>query len=184
MCWGTATLTGWLAGWNNDFRYKCASLSFLLDMRQGGDIFSISNMFGNYSGVFANTIRGREVAWNDPAIVVDGIDQTTKEPNTKSMTSEEYFQSLYGIHEAFMYDASFIKLGEVRLGYDLPSSWTGKNLRLDKVSIALVGRNLWTHTDIPNIDPAVALSTSNLQGLEFAALPTTRSIGFDITVTP
>ena len=174
----------WVGGWSNDFRFKGASLSFLLDIRRGGDIFSVSNMFGNYTGVFANTIRGREVDWDEPGILVEGIDAETGQPNTIRVTSEQYFQSLYGIHEQFVYDASFLKLREVRLGYELPSSWTQRNMKLSKVSLALVGRNLWMDTDIPNIDPEVALSTRNLQGFEFAGLPTARSIGFNVTVTP
>ena len=173
----------WVGGWNNDFRYKAASLSFLIDIRHGGDIFSVSNMFGNYTGVFANTIKGREDDWDSPGVVVDGIDQNTGLPNDTRVTAEDYYQSLYGIHEAFVYDASFVKLREVRLGFELPTSWT-QNVRLSKVNLALVGRNLLTHADIPNIDPEVALSTRNLQGFEFAALPTARSIGFNISVTP
>ena len=174
----------WVGGWNNDFRYKGASLSFLLDMRHGGDIFSVSNMFGNYTGVFTNTIKGREAQWNEPGVLVDGIDDKTHAQNDVIVTSEQYFQSLYGIHEQFVYDASFIKLREVRLGYELPTSWTSRNMKLNKVSLALVGRNLWTDTDIPNIDPEIALSTRNLQGFEFAALPTAKSIGFNVTITP
>jgi hypothetical protein len=99
------------------------------------------------------------------------------------VTAEDYYQSLYGIHEAFVYDASFIKLREVRLGYDLPSRWLG-GLGIKSANVALVGRNLWLNTKVPNIDPEIALSTGNVQGFEFASLPTARSIGFNVTITP
>jgi hypothetical protein len=173
----------WVGGWNNEFKYKNVSLGVLIDIRQGGDIFSVTNMFGTYAGVLASTIPGREVDWNNPGILVDGIDEVTGQPNTTRVTAENYYQSLYGIHEAFVQDASFIKLREVRVGYDLPSRWTSA-LRVKSASVALVGRNLWLNTKIPNIDPEVALSTGNVQGLEFASLPTARSFGFNVTVTP
>ena len=51
-------------------------------------------------------------------------------------------------------------------------------------SIALVGRNLHTWTKVPNIDPEFGYSTGNGEGMEFAALPNPRSIGFSVRITP
>ena len=173
----------WVGGWNNEFRYKRFVLSGLVDVRRGGDVFSVSNMFGNYTGVFKNTLQGREVDWNNPGIVVKGIDVDTGEPNDVTVTSEQYYQSLYGIHEAFVYDGGFVKLRELRLGYDLPQRLLSR-ARVRSANVAFVGRNLFMRSKIPNIDPETALSTGNVQGLEFASLPTARSFGFNITVTP
>lgn len=173
----------WVGGWNNEFRYKRFVFSGLVDVRHGGNVFSVSNMFGNYTGVFANTLQGREVDWNNPGIVVKGIDVKTGKPNTVNRTSEDYFQSLYGIHEAFIYDAGFVKLRELRLGYDLPQSLL-RRTRVSSANISFVGRNLLMHSKLPNFDPETALSTGNVQGLEFATIPTSRSFGFNITLTP
>ena len=49
---------------------------------------------------------------------------------------------------------------------------------------ALVGRNLAMWSKVKHIDPETAFSTSNQQGIEMGQLPTTRSIGFQISVTP
>lgn len=173
----------WTGGWGNDLRYKNVSLSFLIDIRQGGDIFSAGNMFGNYTGVFANTLQGRENGPDDPGILLQGIDEATGEANTTRVAAEDYYESLYGIHEQWVQDAGFVKLRELRLGLNVPQSFT-RRLRLANMTLALVGRNLWMSTDLPNIDPETALSAGNIQGFEFASLPTTRSIGFNITVTP
>jgi len=173
----------WVGGWNNEFRLKRFVMSGLIDVRRGGDIFSVSNMFGNYTGVFNNTLQGREVDWNNPGIVARGIDAETGAANAKNVTSEAYFQSLYGIHEAFVYDGSFVKLRELRVGYDLPQSFLGR-ARVRSANVSLVGRNLLMRSRIPNVDPETALSTSNAQGLEFASIPTARSFGFNITFTP
>ena len=173
----------WIGGWNNEVRWGRLSASALLDIHRGGNIYSVTNMFGVYTGVLASTINGRQKDWNDPGLVIKGIDQATGKENTINVTAENYYQSLFENGEAFLYDDSFVKLREVRVGYDLPSSFT-RSLRVSSANIAFVGRNLWTHTKVPNIDPEFAYTTGNYQGAEFAALPTTRSLGFNLRITP
>jgi TonB-linked SusC/RagA family outer membrane protein len=173
----------WVGGWNNDFRYNRFSFGVLLDMRKGGSIYSVSNMFGEYAGVFANSLKGREVDWDNPGVVVKGIDVNTGLPNTTRITAEDYYQNLFQLHEAYVYDASWLKLREVRIGYDLPESLLSR-LHASAVNVSLVGRNLWMSTKVPNIDPEFAYSTGNFQGMEFAALPNARSLGFNVRITP
>jgi hypothetical protein len=71
----------------------------------------------------------------------------------------------------------------VRVGYDLPQRFASR-VNAQRVSLSLVGRNLWTHSNVPNIDPEFSLSTGNSQGLEFAQLPNNRSLGFSVQITP
>jgi hypothetical protein len=71
----------------------------------------------------------------------------------------------------------------LRLGYDLPPTWAAK-LHASNANIALIGRNLWTSTKVPNIDPEFTYQTGNNQGIEYATLPVPRSIGFSVHVTP
>lgn len=173
----------WVGGWNNSFRFRKLSASFLLDFHEGGVFFSNTNMMCDQSGMCANTLRGREVDWNDPGIVVNGIDRKTGKPNTTNVTSEQYFQSLWLINQAYTYDDSYVKLRELRVGVDLPSSFASR-VNATSMTLSLVGRNLWTHTNVPNIDPEFTYSTGNAQGLEFAPMPTNRSIGLTLQVTP
>jgi TonB-linked SusC/RagA family outer membrane protein len=180
----------WVGGWNNQITYKRFSASALIDVHRGGQIFSVSNMFGQYAGVFASTLNGRQVDWNNPGLVVKGLDLgkcdangKNCQPNTTNVTAEDYYQSLFEIHEAFIYDDSWVKLREVRVGLDLPSSLANA-LHSSNVNLALVGRNLWTHSKVPNIDPEFSYQTGNYQGAEFAALPSTRSFGFNVRITP
>ena len=173
----------WVGGWSNDFRYKTVGFSFLFDIRHGGQIFSSGNMFATYSGVLASTLPGREVNWDNPGITVQGIDESTGQANTTKVTAEEYYQSLYGIHEAFVSDAGFIKLREVRLSLDVPSKMANM-MRMQSVNLSLIGRNLWMKTKFPNFDPENAYSSGNVQGFDFASTPTTRSIGLNVTITP
>ena len=82
-----------------------------------------------------------------------------------------------------MYDASFIKLREVKLGYTLPQELVHK-WGLQGVSFTLTARNLWyIDKKVPNIDPETAFNTGNGQGLETLQIPTTKSIGANLRVS-
>ncbi|MFL5384814.1 MAG: SusC/RagA family TonB-linked outer membrane protein [Longimicrobiaceae bacterium] len=176
----------WVGGINNHIRYRNVDFSFLVDTHQGGELFSTTNMWGNYTGVFASTLRGREVDWNDPGIVVKGVvdngDGTYSE-NTETAIAQDYFENGYYINEASVYDASFVKLREVSLAYTLPRTTT-RRLGVTGLTISAVGRNLWLRSKAPNIDPETAFDASNVQGIEGEQLPTPRSIGFTVSVTP
>ncbi|HWG33951.1 MAG TPA: SusC/RagA family TonB-linked outer membrane protein [Gemmatimonadaceae bacterium] len=173
----------WVGGWNNEFKFKRVTASFLFDFHVGGQFFSNTNMMCDQSGMCANTLRGREVDWNNPGIVVKGIDKASGKPNTVNVTSEQYFQSLWLFNQAYTYTDTYVKLREVRVGYDLPTTLANR-FSAQTINVALVGRNLWTQTNVPNIDPEFTYNTGNAQGLEFAPMPTTRSIGITFQVTP
>ena len=174
----------WVGGWLNDFRFRDFAFTVLVDVKHGGKNFSSGNWFGNYSGVLASSLRGREVDWDNPGILVAGIDAATGQPNTTRVTSESYFHNWFYGHEDAILSTSFVKLRELRLGWIAPAP-TARRLRLSQLALSVVGRNLWTKTDFPNYDPENAYNTGNAgQGFDFGALPTTRSIGLHVTLTP
>jgi TonB-linked SusC/RagA family outer membrane protein len=176
-------LPDWTGGIRNSVSYRNASLSFLVDMRKGGDIFSVTHMFGRYAGVTEETVEGREDGILVPGSVVANADGSYS-PNTVRATAIGYNQGLYGTHEAHIFDGSFVKLREVVLSYNLPKSLLGKT-QLSGASISLVGRNLLLlHSNIPHVDPETAFGADDLsQGFEFGALPSTRSYGVSLRVT-
>jgi hypothetical protein len=173
----------WTGGWGNTINYKAISLYGLLDIRRGGNVYSVTNMFGENTGVLASTIHGREVDWNNPGLVIKGIDVATGQPNTTNVTAEQYYQSIYPSIEPYVYDASYVKLREIRFGVDLPSSFTSR-FNASAINVSLSGRNLKTWTKVPNIDPEFSYTTGNYQGIEFAALPNSRVWGLSFRVTP
>jgi hypothetical protein len=144
---------------------------------------SYSNYVGTYSGVLKSTLKGREVDWDDPGIVARGIDVDTAEPNEVNVTAEEYYQGLFFNVEPFVYDASYTKLRELRIGFDVPPRWLGR-LNIETMSLALTGRNLYMWTDVPNIDPEFTYSSGNNQGMEYAFPGNTRSFGINVRITP
>ena len=178
----------WFGGLQNRFSYGPFDVSFLVDGQRGGDIFSVTNWFGEYAGVLESSLRGREIDYCDPGIIVDGVmpDGSINGDGVDdvSVCPQDYFGRNYGIQEASIDDATYIKLREVRLGYELPMDWLGK-LGFSGGNVALIGRNLFLWApNIDNIDPETAFSAGNVQGIEFGQFPTARSIGLSLTITP
>ena len=174
----------WTGGWANEFRYKSVALNVLMDIRQGGQNFSVGNWWGQYAGILSSTLQGREVDWDKPGLVVQGIDKATGKPNTVTVTAEDYNHNIYPIPEAGVFNTGFVKLREVRFGWEVPSSLAGR-MRLAQMNVAFVGRNLWTRSDFPNYDPENNSNASNAgQGFDMGAMPTTRSLGINLSITP
>jgi len=177
----------WTGGWSHTLSYKNVRLYGLLDFHEGGKLASITNMWGDFTGVLSRTTRGREVDWNNPGLVVKGIDQATGLANTINVKAETYWQCIaYNcgqVIEDHIYDASYTKLRELSLTFDLPQSVAGR-LNTSAITLGLTGRNLKTWTKVPNIDPEFSYQTGNNQGIEFAALPNARVWGLNVRITP
>ena len=169
-------------GWRNAFKYKNFSLAFMLDFKAGAKLFSGTNLSLYGNGLHQNTLVGREVAAQNAefTFVPEGIDEATGQPNTTAVELNKYYGS-FGADE-FVYNASFIKLRELSLGYDF-TSLLGNQKVVKGLTLNLVARNLWTilkHT--PNIDPEAAYNNSNGQGLELNGYPATRNVGFNLNI--
>lgn len=118
---------------------------------------------------------------HDDGMIFNGVGEDGK-PNNIIIPAQNYYKTLSTVDEAFTYNATYIKLREVRLGYELPSRFI-HSLKLQSATISLVGRNLWIISKhVPNIDPETAFNTGNGQGLEDLALPTVRSLSFNINL--
>lgn len=172
-------------GWSNTLRYKNISLSFLIDFKLGADLFSGSNYLAYSSGFHKNTLIGRTPEAPNQTYVFSGIDEATGQPNTVAVRAQDYWTKItdLNIAEEFVYDASFVKLRELSIGYEFPKSVLSKLKVVKGLNISLVARNLWTiikHTD--NIDPEAAYNNSNGQGLELNGYPYTRNVGFNVNL--
>lgn len=104
------------------------------------------------------------------------------ETNTTQVAPSAYWGTYTGSPEPFVYDASFVKLRSLSIGYTLPESLL-RNTPLAKVTVSAIGTNLWTlYKNVPNIDPESAYNTGNGQGLEYGSFPGRSSYGFNINV--
>ena len=167
----------WSGGLSSHLRIWGLDLSVLFDTRQGGRIFSASNRAGAYAGNLAETAYRP-----DSGLVIAGTDVATGKTNAVHVSTESYYHALGAIGERWIYDASFVKLREARATVDVPLHSIG--LHAQRMRLSLIGRNLVTWTNVPNIDPETVLSTSFLGGAELGQLPTAKSVGVQVTLTP
>lgn len=168
-------------GIGSTFSFDRLSASILLSGQVGGDIFSVSNLFGLYSGIVQETVDGdiREVGLVPNGVVSDG--NGGYQPFTGRVEAVNFFQSLFGNHEAFIYDATHLRVQEVTLSYSIPQRWFG-TAPIQGVTVTAIGRNLGTlYKKTPHFDPGEALSATNLQGIEAGQLPPTRSFGMSLS---
>ena len=175
----------WIGGFQNTFTYKNLSLSTLIDAKAGGDIFSQTINIGRYTGVLAETTLGRETGIVGAGVVNTGTTENpVYTPNTKNISSEEWHHKYYLLtnNEETIFDGSYVKLREVRMTYRLPGK-VFPRLPFRDITISAVGRNLaLLYSKIPHIDPETSYyNDGNLQGIENGQIPTTRSIGFNVS---
>lgn len=181
----------WLGGINNTFTYKGLSLGVLFDVRYGGEVYSHTQTVGREGGQIIETLEGRASGYDlnveGNGVIGQGVVKNadgTFSPNTKELSAREWHTSYTlgrRLVEGVVYDASFVKLREVRLGYTIPNKvWKKSSLR--DLSVSLVGRNLALWTDVPHIDPETSSTSGGtiIPGNESVALPSTRSWGVNV----
>ncbi|MCF8247361.1 MAG: SusC/RagA family TonB-linked outer membrane protein [Saprospiraceae bacterium] len=181
----------WTGGMNNTFSFGNLSLSFLIDVKKGGDVFSLDQYYGLATGEAKETAGlndlGNEVRApldQGGGIIVEGVlaDGT---PNTNRYDATNF--GIYGYRRnpnaAFVYDASFVKLREATLNYNFPKSmFAGSNV-IKGATIGVYGRNLWIiHKNLPNADPEDGMSAGNVQGYQSGSYPTARVFGVNLNV--
>jgi TonB-linked SusC/RagA family outer membrane protein len=176
----------WVGGINNSFRYKNLSLSFLVDTKQGGDIFSLDMYYGMGTGLYPETVAlndlgnpSRNTIAEGGGIILPGVDADGK-PNAKRRSNSEGTLGYRQPTAGFVYDASYIKLREAIISYSLPKSLVSKLNPFKGIDLSLIGRNLWIiDKHIPYADPEETISSGNLQGYQSGAYPTTRTFTFN-----
>ncbi|WP_036195225.1 SusC/RagA family TonB-linked outer membrane protein [Maribacter antarcticus] len=171
-------------GLQNTFTYKGFNLGVLFDWRQGGVIMSRTVLIGGTSGMMDFTAVGRE-----EGIISEGVIQNADEsyrPNDVRLSGRDYYWWRYnrGNEEIGMFDASFLKLREVKIGYNIPQKAL-KNTFIQSISLSLVGRNLALWTENPHFDPETISFNGGtiVPGVEDMALPSSSSYGFNLNVT-
>ncbi len=186
----------WMAGLNNTFTFKGLSLGFLFDYRSGGEIYSHTQTVGREGGTIVETLEGRAngydlslpgngVIGEGVVPIVDGDGNITGyTPNTEKLSAREWHTTITlgrSLIEPMIFDATFLKLRELRLGFNFPNRWLSK-YDIRDLSISLVGRNLALWTDVPHVDPETSSTSGGtvIPGVESVALPSTRSIGVNL----
>lgn len=173
----------WTGGVNLAVRYKGLTLSTLVDAKIGGEIYTMTNAWGQYSGILEESLVGRETGIVGDGVMLDA--DSNYVPNNVVVSAETFNHNAFGadIVETSVFDASYVKWRQLSIGYTLPASWTSK-LRIQNVNISFIGRNLaLLYKKAPHIDPETGFSNDNSsQGMEFGQMPSTRSLGFSLNL--
>lgn len=180
-----------LAGLTNSFSFAGFDLSFLIDARFGGKMFSGTNHALQAGGAAAATVvnGARDKFVVDGAVESEVAGKTVYKKNTVEVTPQDYWGAIVGrsgnlgINEANIYDATSVRLRNIALSYTLPKSLL-KNTPITKAKLGISCNNVWMIKSYMNgIDPESVFATgSNATGYEFASSPTTRSFLFNITL--
>ncbi len=182
----------WIGGITNRITYKDLSFNFLVDVKKGGNVFSLDQSYGQYTGLtretaglndLGNPIRNSLA--DGGGIIFNGVYEDGT-PNTTRVDAN-YVGAGFGSDvqpaKNFVYDASYVKLREVGLTYNLPAKFLEKTA-MKTVSFSLLGNNLWIiDKNLPDADPEAGTSSGNIQGYQSGVMPTTKVYSFNVKAT-
>lgn len=178
----------WLGSISNTVKYKNLALSFLIDVRHGGDIFNMDMYYGLATGLFPETALVNDLGNESRAplsegggVILPGVTEDGKPNATRIANEYGTYGYYYNPDKAFVYDASYVKLREVSLTYSLPASVIRHINPFKGVDFSLTGRNLWIiHKNMPYADPDDAMSSGNAQGFLVGSYPSVRTFGANL----
>jgi len=184
--WGSVVpkVTGGLV---NTLTYKNFVFNFSIDYQFGGKFFSLSESWGQYSGIMEETAGINDKGMNVRDALADGggvhvigvaaaDGQTVVDTYIDGFT---YYHQFYNsqIAEPFVHKLSYVKLREASLGYQIPVQKIGVGKIFKGAVFSVVARNPWLlYRDTKNFDPS---EISGVQG-EDGQFPGTRSLGFNL----
>jgi TonB-linked SusC/RagA family outer membrane protein len=169
-----------LLGINNTFSFKGFTISGLIDIRQGGQ------MWNGTRGALNNFGMSRATETRGEMKVFEGIMEADGSRNTKSVPLDQSWYAGKGsgfgpVAEQFVEDASFIRLRQATLAYTLNPNWL-KSVKVSNLTISFTGRNLWLKTKYTGVDPETSLvGSGNAQGLDYFNMPGTKSYAFGLS---
>lgn len=177
----------WMLGLTNNFSYKGFDLSFLIDFRIGGEIYSATTSSLHKNGNAAGTVvNGDRADFVVPNSIMKKGDEYVK--NDVAVTPQRYWERIassgnYGLPEVFTYDATNIRLRNITLGYTFNKNLL-KKTPFQKLRLSATCNNVWMIVShLPGIDPeSVAATNTNAVGFENGGAPTNRSYTFNLTV--
>lgn len=188
-----SVLPDYTGGIQNIVRYGKFELSAMIDFQIGGKFFSRSKMLAVRTGLDPITVAMNDNGFNvrDPlaeggGVKVEGISASTGEPVTAYVSAQAYYGVVARrIYEDWLYDASYMKLREVRLGYTFDrNDWS--KLPFQKIGVAFIARNpAMLYQKAPKgLDPS-ELSTGgqSIGWYESGQINTVRSYGLNLNIT-
>lgn len=178
-------LPKWTGGFVNTIRYKSFDLSFNIDYQKGGLLFSLTKYYNVGAGLAAETVgtNDKGYSWRDYPSIGGGYKMVGSDGNGNERTvyipARRYFYTnMQRETSNYLYDASYIKLRDIRVGYAFPRK-VAESIKAKGIYLSLFVTNPWLiYSDAKEfgIDP------SELEGTwsESGQLSQTRQFGFNV----
>ncbi len=172
----------WIGGLTNTFKYKNFTLSAVVDMRHGGQLYSFSQTDLRTGGSWKPTGVDRDQPRILPGVIQNADGSYT--PNNIQISAQSYWAGLGGLaSEGAVYDASVYRLREVAFNYTLPAKMLSRT-PFGSITVGVSGRNLLMWAPGFPGDPEVnTQGAGNIQGLDLNGVPAARSYGFNVRLT-
>ncbi|MFD0940555.1 SusC/RagA family TonB-linked outer membrane protein [Pedobacter boryungensis] len=187
-----------IGGFNNTFRYKNLSFSFLLDIRKGGDVFN-----GTEYALVANGLSKRTLLNDRQSVTVTGVNSVTGADFTQTYEAgktytigtttvagtnmiQRYWDNYAANSYNFLTSVNWLKLRSVSLTYDF-KDLVKKAKFIKGLSASVVGTNLLTWTNYKGMDPEVSAAGgtggSGSTGIDYLGVPAVRTFTFGLNVS-
>lgn len=175
-----------MLGFNNTLSYKGLSFSFLLDWKQGGEMWNGTQGALTFFGMSKLT-ENRDDVTATPTHVFEGVTESG-DANTQAVLLDQNWYTGNGggfgsVSEHFVQSTTWFRLRQMSLSYTFGSKIIEKT-PFTGITITFVGRNLALWTPYEGVDPETSLvgSSSNGQGLDYFQMPNTRSFALSLNV--
>lgn len=181
-------LPDFTGGFRNTIVYKGIELTAFIEFQKGGQFHSVTKMFNAYSGLSEETVglNANGVPVRDPVDQGGGVQVTgvtaEGEPAEYFVEAQSFYSgNLFALNERWIYDQSYVKLRELRVGYTLPKKMLGGS-PIQDLSLSLIGKNLWLmFANVDGIDPSeISPGSNGYVFQENGILPSTRSFGVNL----
>ncbi|WP_257667241.1 SusC/RagA family TonB-linked outer membrane protein [Parapedobacter tibetensis] len=170
-----------LWGISSKLSFKGFDFSFDLQGQQGGEIFYQGRRgFDNGVGDGTNQYSRWRYSYKSP-------ESMASIPAGRDMTWDGETPNFFGVNpfynDTWVYDASFVRIRNITLGYNLPSSLL-ERLKISNARIYVMGDNVYTFTDYPGANPEANNegNESTAAGVDYGAYPLSRRYTLGINV--
>ena len=171
----------YIIGVTNTFKYKTLSLGFTFNFIKGGQVLSFTAASYKSRGAYVETGKDRDKPWILPGEILTNGKYTQ---NNLQIPAQTYWQTLGGLQSEFnVYDATVLRLQDITLGYDLPSSII-KSLKMNYVRISVFANNVFHIAPNAFFDPELnTQGAGNIRGLDLQGTPNARTMGASLKVS-
>jgi TonB-linked SusC/RagA family outer membrane protein len=175
-------------GWNNSIRYKNWGLSFLWDIKVGGDVWNGNNQYLTTIGksiLTSDRLNARVIQ----GVLQDGLENTPTPTKNNISVTPYYYDSYYRTlpeEEFIEKDVYWFKLKDISLNYIFPASVYRRSLKnIKNLGVFVTATDVFIFTNYTGADPSVNANTAGTRGvgsfgLDYGTLPSQLGVNFGI----